>query len=126
MSWREADEDGWMTINDTRLATLLAVGSADGLSMADAGERVVWDDAVPGLGRRLRACRRSTWIVQRRVGGRSIKRTLGPLDEMSFEEARTAARALIEAWRAPAHRGPAPRLADFVQIFLQPRFSKII
>ena len=59
-------------------------------------EAVLWDVDVPGLGLRARPSGRKTWFVHRRVGNEVVKRTLSAADAMSTEEARRAARALIE------------------------------
>ena len=59
-------------------------------------EAVLWDGDVPGLGLRVRASGRKTWIVHRRVGNTVLKRTLSASDMMPVEDARRATRVLIE------------------------------
>ena len=56
---------------------------------------MLWDGIVSGLGLRARKSGRKTWIVQRRIGGTIVKRTLASADAMSVEDARRAARVLI-------------------------------
>ena len=90
--------------------------SLDALTDHETSERVVWDDVVVGLGLRLRSTGRNTWITQRRVQGRMRKQTLGAANELSLEQARTAAKALFEAQDAPPI---APTLRAFVDIFLR-------
>ena len=59
-------------------------------------ETVVWDREVTGLGQRHRARVRPVWIFQMRKDGRSRKHTLGSTEALSVEEARAAARVLLE------------------------------
>ena len=85
---------------------------------ADGREAVLWDSAAPGLGLRVRANGRKTWIVNRRCNGSVVKRTLGALDALTVEDARHAARALLadaEAKRAPA---AVPTVWTFAPAFL--------
>jgi len=58
------------------------------------GERFEWDSQVTGLARRLRSNGSDTWIVQWRVGGRTVRRTLGRAERLTCEAARQAARRL--------------------------------
>jgi len=67
-----------------------------------ARERVIWDRAVAGLGLRLRSGAKPVWIVQRRSGGQTIKRTLGRLTTMDLADARAAVRSPVELDRDKA------------------------
>ena len=60
-----------------------------------ASEVVVWDDAVPKLGLRIRQTRK-TWIVQWSEAGRSRKQTLGRADEIPAQDARRLAVGLMD------------------------------
>ncbi|MDH3663575.1 MAG: site-specific integrase [Alphaproteobacteria bacterium] len=99
------------------LERLLKLEHIDDALLCSGEERVIWDKAVPGLGLRLRSNAKPVWIVQRRIEGRTIKRTLGGLAIMSLTDARTAARKPIE----PETRKPptVPTLVDFVPVFLR-------
>ena len=82
-------------------------------------EAVLWDGVGSGLGVRALPSGRKTWFVQRRIGSGFVKRTLSATDAMSVEEARRAARALIEDTR----RGEdalvlAPTMRTFGPAFL--------
>ena len=101
----------------TREPTLEEQLSKDRLPTIDDGDRVIWDHRLTGLGLRLRARSSPVWIGQRRIDGRTVKRTLGALDNMDIDEARAVARATFE------HDGQrlrvAPTLASFVPTFIE-------
>ena len=80
-------------------------------------EGVLWDSVVPGLGVRVRASGRRTWMVHRRFGPRVVKRTLGTLDALTVEAARDAASALIAGVEATGD-DPAPLMRIFGPVFL--------
>ena len=80
-------------------------------------EAVLWDTIVQGLGLRIRPTGRRTWIVHRRLRGGVVKRTLGPLDALTIDDARQDARALI-AGAAAGGDVPAPLMRTFVPAFL--------
>ena len=80
-------------------------------------EAVLWDSIVPGLGMRVRANGRRTWIVHRRLGPGVVKRTLGTLDALTVEAARRAASALIADADANADT-PVPLMRIFGPVFL--------
>ena len=82
----------------------------------DGCEAVLWDRASPGLGLRVRGNGHRTWIVHRRGNGSAVRRTLGPLDALTVEDARHAARALRDdaAAAAPA----VPTVRAFAPVFL--------
>src|SRR5262249_6167313 len=52
---------------------------------------IVFDDAMPGFGIRLRPGSKK-YHVQRRAFGRQLKRSLGDVGRMTLDQARTAAR----------------------------------
>ncbi|MFN4089343.1 MAG: tyrosine-type recombinase/integrase [Alphaproteobacteria bacterium] len=54
-------------------------------------EAIVWDDALPGFGIRLRAGGKRTWIVQFRVGTKQRRVSLGTVDRLDLDKARDAA-----------------------------------
>ncbi|MFE3838910.1 tyrosine-type recombinase/integrase [Pseudogemmobacter sonorensis] len=84
-----------------------------------AAETVTWDTEVSGLGLRERGGKRS-WIVQTRIEGRSVKRTLAPERQLTREAARLAAEAVIGALREP-DPDTAPKdapLAEFCENWL--------
>ncbi len=58
------------------------------------GDSFEWDDQVSGLARRARANGKATWVVQWRTDGRTVRRTLGDIDQLTREAAREAARRL--------------------------------
>jgi len=102
---------------DFDLETLVAGGlSIDGL-LAENIERIIWDKTVLRLGLRFRRGRQPCWIVQRRVDGRTVKRTLGDLDRMDLSEARDAARVLLDdlGKTLPA---TSSTVAAFIPVFL--------
>ncbi len=93
--------------------TKITEARARAFAAADGREAVLWDSAAPGLGLRVRANGRKTWIVHRRAGGSVVRRTLGALDELTVEDARHAARALL----ADAETGGAPATVPTVRTF---------
>src|SRR5687767_12638751 len=64
-------------------------------------ELIVFDDALPGFGLRLRAGGKRTWICQYRMGRKQRRLTLGSTDVLDLEDAR------LEAKRALAKAGLA-------------------
>ena len=102
-----------MATRDLTLEQRLSKGR---LPTIDDGERVIWDHEMTGLGIRLRARSSPVWIGQRRIDGRTVKRTFGTLDDIGIDEARAVARATFD------HDGQrlrvAPTLAGFVPIFI--------
>jgi integrase len=81
-----------------------------------ARETVAWDDAVKGLGLRKRGGSRR-WIVQTRVDGRTVRRTLGSSAVLTLDDARAAARQVLQELRGAAPKSeafapPPPRPAD--------------
>ena len=82
-------------------------------------EAVLWDCAVPGLGLRTRPSGHKTWIMHRRLGRGVVKRTLAAADAMTVEDARRAARAVLdEAGTGDTVAPVAPTMRTFGPVFL--------
>lgn len=58
-------------------------------------DTIVFDDALPGFGVRLRGGGKRTWIVQYRVGTRQRRLTLGSLAVLDLDKARQAAKIAL-------------------------------
>ncbi|WP_082504626.1 integrase arm-type DNA-binding domain-containing protein [Methylobacterium sp. Leaf111] len=58
-------------------------------------ERIVFDDALPGFGIRLRAGGKRTWIVQYRVGAKHRRITVGNVAALEADDARKRAREIL-------------------------------
>jgi integrase len=80
-------------------------------------ELIVFDDALPGFGLRIRAGGKRTWIAQYRLGSKQRRVTLGTVNNFEADEARKHARdalARAQLGRDPqsekaAARAPKPR-----------------
>ena len=99
--------------------TKITMAGARAFAAADGREAVLWDSIALGLGLRARPNGRKTWIVHRRCNGSVVRRTLGALDALTVENARHAARALLddaEGTRAPA---AVPTVRTFAPIVHQ-------
>ena len=92
---------------------------------ANSPDRFEWDDAEPGLGIRYRSGRKPTWYFQTRINGKSTKRSLGPVSELSVAEAREMARrerGEHSGATPPPTRAPTPpksSLAEFAERYLR-------
>lgn len=82
-----------------------------------ASETVAWDTEVPQLGIRQRGHARS-WIVQWRSEGRSRKKTLGRLEEITRDTARALARSILDNTATGTASNPSPRVSDFAARYL--------
>jgi integrase len=69
-------------------------------------DRIVFDDALPGFGLRLRDGGKRTWIVQYRVGTKQRRVTLGTDETLSADEARRRAKGAL----SKVHLGHDPQL----------------
>ena len=98
--------------------TKITAAKARAFAAAGGREAVLWDSAAPGLGLRVRANGRKTWIVHRRCNGSVIRRTLGALDALTVEDARHAARALFADAEASGAPAPVPTVRTFAPAFL--------
>lgn len=107
-----------MTAQKTNLENFLETTDLDGLMQVDGDECVIWDEKVLGLGLRLRSSSKPTWIVQRKIDGRSIKRTLGRVDALGLDDARAAAKRPIDLPVATKPPSKIPTVAAFVPVFL--------
>ena len=79
-----------------------------------AKRRILWDGQTPGLGVLVHPTCHKSFIVQRGVGGRTFKDTLGTFPEMTLAEARRLAEeplATIRAGRNPNEERREQRVA---------------
>ena len=93
--------------------------SASAISRLRPREReyTVWDSRTPGLGVRVRPSGGASFIVLRKVDGRSIRVSLGPVTSRSVDDARRQCHALMASPRLehPTKRAHhVPSLRDFV------------
>ena len=58
-------------------------------------EVIVFDDATPGFGLRVRAGGKRTWIAQYRVGTKQRRVTLGSTEMVDIDEAKRRAKATL-------------------------------
>jgi len=79
--------------------------AVEGLAPERDGDRLAWDDALPGFGVRVKASGVRSYIVQYRIGGRSRRLTLGQHGRITLEQARRLAREAFG--RVAAGRDPA-------------------
>ncbi|WP_152044876.1 tyrosine-type recombinase/integrase [Aureimonas psammosilenae] len=68
-------------------------------------DHIIFDDAMPGFGIRLRAGGKKVWIAQYRVGTKQRRLTIGSTDKLSLDAARAEARAIL----AKAQLGTDPQ-----------------
>ena len=54
---------------------------------------IVIDESMPGFGVRVRAGGKRVWLVQFRIGNKQRRITLGPIDVLDPEEAKSRASA---------------------------------
>ena len=80
-------------------------------------EVVLWDTAVKGFGLRVLPGGSRTWIVHRRRGNGTLKRTLGSVDVLTAAAARAAARRVLNG-ATTGNDGPTPTLRSFALVFL--------
>src|SRR3954462_1161079 len=72
---------------------------------AGKSETIVFDEALPGFGVRVRVGGKRTWIAQYRLGSKQRRVTLGTTDTLDSEEARRRAKAVLRA----VHNGDDPQ-----------------
>lgn len=58
-------------------------------------EKIYFDDALPGFGMRLRAGGKRVWIAQYRIGKKQRRVTIGSVDRIGADIARSQAKALL-------------------------------
>ena len=98
--------------------TKITEARARAFAPADGRESVLWDSAARGPGLRVRANGRKTWIVHRRGNGSVVKRTLGAFDALTVEDARHAARALLDEAATGGASAVVPTVRTFAPAFL--------
>ena len=98
--------------------TKITEARARAFAPTDGREAVLWDSAARGLGLRVRANGRKTWIVHRRGNGSVVKRTLGAFDALTVEDARHAARALLDEAATGGASAVVPTVRTFAPAFL--------
>jgi hypothetical protein len=76
----------------------------------DKSEQIVFDEALPGFGIRIRAGGKRTWIAQYRLGKQQRRLTIGSADAMDPDEARRRAREIL----ARAQLGGDPQFEKVV------------
>ncbi|MCR9279928.1 MAG: site-specific integrase [Pseudomonadaceae bacterium] len=92
---------------------------------ANRQDRFEWDGAEVGLGIRYRSGRKPTWYFQTRINGKTTKRSLGPVSELSVAEAREIARRerddLTGTTPLPTRAPNLPKsnIADFAERYLR-------
>src|SRR5215207_2053854 len=59
------------------------------------GETIIFDDALPGFGVRLRAGGKRTWIAQYRLGSKQRRITLGNVEAVDPDDARKRAKEAL-------------------------------
>ncbi len=62
---------------------------------SDRSELLVFDDALPGFGLRIRAGGKRTWIAQYRMGSKQRRVTIGTVEALNPDKAREAARDIL-------------------------------
>lgn len=83
-------------------------------------EHIIWDAEEPGFGRRIRHGRQPVWVLQLRLGGKTVRRALGLVSELDQNAARLAARERRRALegRPASPQTGAPRFDQFAKQFL--------
>lgn len=67
----------------------------DQTELPSAGQKIYWDPELKGFGLRVTSGGSRAYVVQARVQGRSIRRTIGEHGTFTAEEARLRARELL-------------------------------
>ena len=75
--------------------------ASDDSSSENRKDYIVWDTEVPGLGRRIRPTR-SVWLYQRRIAGKTVRKTLGDCALVDVAQARQLALELSGNETPPA------------------------
>lgn len=85
----------------------LTKASVEGLKLPDGkSEALVFDDALPGFGLRIRAGGKRTWIAQYRIGKKQRRVTLGTVGTVDADEARKRAKDVL----SKVHLGSDPQM----------------
>lgn len=69
-------------------------------------EMIVFDEALPGFGLRIRGGGKRTWIAQYRLGPKQRRVTIGTVERLDLEQARRRAKTVL----SKAHLGTDPQL----------------
>lgn len=69
-------------------------------------EIIIFDDALPGFGLRIRSGGKRTWIAQYRIGSKQRRVTIGTVETLDAEKARQRAKSTL----AKVHLGTDPQL----------------
>jgi integrase len=100
---------------------------------AGVHDRIVFDDALPGFGLRLREGGKRTWIVQYRAGAKQRRVTLGTVETLNADEARKRAKGALskvhlgrdpQLEKAEARAQSAVTLGSIVERYLEERAAK--
>lgn len=102
--------------------------SIDSLPLPETGQMLYWDDDLPGYGLRVTAGAK-TFIVQRRVAGKTVRVTLGKYGQITPDQARKLAvknlADLVQGVNVnaekEAERVQGVPLADAYQVFVKSR-----
>ncbi len=85
----------------------LTKATVDRLELPESkSEMIVFDEALPGFGLRIRAGGKRTWIVQYRLGSKQRRVTLGSVATLDADTARQRAKSAL----LKAHLGADPQL----------------
>jgi hypothetical protein len=69
-------------------------------------EMIVFDEALPGFGLRIRSGGKRSWIAQYRLGSKQRRVTIGTVETLDADAARRRAKSAL----AKAHLGTDPQL----------------
>lgn len=99
--------------------------TVDGLNLREK-EYVVWDDALPGFGVRVKRTGHTAYVIQYRKGNRSRRYTIGACSVFRLVQARGKAQELLVSTRGDgdpasdkAGRLSAKTVADLAELYLQ-------
>ena len=77
------------------LKTKINKGAVDGAETPATGQAFIWDTEIKGFALRITSGGTKTFIVQKRIGGKDRRVTLGRYPEITAEQARKLALAHI-------------------------------
>ena len=99
--------------------------TVNGLNLREK-EYVVWDDALPGFGVRVKRTGHTAYVIQYRKGNRSRRYTIGACSVFRLVQARGKAQELLVSTRGDgdpasdkAGRLSAKTVADLAELYLQ-------
>ena len=79
---------------DMPKATLTTKTAVDGIAHPETGQLVYWDTELTGFGV-LAGARQKTFVLERRINGKSRRVTLGRVGQITLQKARQDAEQLI-------------------------------